>query len=214
MIIGSVLGVSISWCSIIFSERRDIILINKLYISKALICFSLVMVCFSAHVKAETESVTVNAGTRILAKTTSGIDTRSKKAGDLFELRLETNLMSGSDVAVPAGSTLYGKVLKSQRGGIGARKAELELTLTGVQINGQLYPIVTSVLAGEGASGGAGRKIVKAAAIGALADGNSGAETGAKVGAGVAILGGGKHAGVASGSLLEWNLMQPLIVNK
>jgi hypothetical protein len=57
--------------------------------------------------------------------------------------------------------------------------------------------------------GGAGRKVAKGAAVGALADGSKGAETGAKIGLGVAILAGGRHAGVAAGTLLEFRLAEP-----
>ena len=106
----------------------------------------------------------------------------------------------------PAGAEVYGKVLKSEKGGIGARKAVLGLTLTGIKINGQIKDIKTSVLTGEGESGGLGRKILKGAAVGALADGRSGADTGARVGAGIGILAGGRHAGLQSGSLIEFSL--------
>ena len=73
-----------------------------------------------------------------------------------------------------------------------------------------MRPIKTSVLKGEGQSGGIGRKIIKGAAVGALADGNTGADTGARVGASIGILGGGRHAGIQSGSVLEFVLTEPL----
>ena len=77
-------------------------------------------------------------------------------------------------------------------------------------IDGQLRTIKSSTLTGEGESGGLGRKILKGAAVGALADGSSGADTGARVGAGIGILGGGKHAGLKSGSLIEFTLAEAL----
>jgi hypothetical protein len=56
----------------------------------------------------------------------------------------------------------------------------------------------------------AGGKVLKGATIGGLASGSSGAEDGAKLGLAVAILGGGKHAGIQSGALLEFYLIAPL----
>ncbi len=56
----------------------------------------------------------------------------------------------------------------------------------------------------------AASKVLKGAAIGGLASGSSGAKDGAKIGLGVAILGGGKHAGISSGTLLEFHLAEAL----
>lgn len=153
---------------------------------------------------------TVAAGTSLLVRIAEEIGTHNKTEGQRFTAKLEGNLMAGSVVVAPAGTTVYGRVLKSEKGGIGARKAILELTLTGIMIDGQMRPIKTSTLVGEGKSGGLGRKIIKGAAVGALADGSSGADTGARVGAGIGILGGGKHAGLKSGSLIEFSLTQAL----
>ena len=151
----------------------------------------------------------VPAGTVLLVRTTEEIGTHNKTAGARFTAALEADLVAGDSVVAPAGSTVYGKVLKSEKGGIGPRKAILELTLTEIKINGRLYPIKSSVLTGRGESGGLGKKIVKGAAIGALADGSSGADTGAKVGAGIGILQGGKHAGINRGTLIEFSLLEP-----
>jgi hypothetical protein len=153
---------------------------------------------------------TVPAGTLLLVRTSEEIGTHNMKEGARFSAKLEAKLMAGKDEVAPQGATVYGRVLKSVKGGIGARKAELELVLTEVMIDGQLVPIKTTVLRGEGESGGLGKKIVKGAAVGGLADGSSGAKTGVRVGAGIGVLGGGKHAGLRSGSLIEFTLTDPL----
>ncbi|WP_455211614.1 hypothetical protein [Kaarinaea lacus] len=150
----------------------------------------------------------VPAGTVLMVRTAEEIGTRNKSAGDRFTTTLEGKLMAGDSEIAPSGATVHGRVIKSQRGGIGARKPILELTLTEIMIDGQLKPIKTNNLTGEGPTGGAGRKIAKGAAVGALADGSSGAETGAKIGAGIAILAGGKHAGLQNGTLLEFSLAE------
>ena len=152
----------------------------------------------------------VAAGTTLLVRTAEDITTQNKSAGQRFTANLEGNLMAGEVMIAPSGTTVYGKVVNAQKGGIGARKPILELTLTDIMIDGQLKPLVTSILTGEGPKGGAVKKIAKGAAVGALVDGSKGAETGAKVGAGIAVLGGGKHAGLKTGSLIEFTLQQDL----
>ncbi len=149
----------------------------------------------------------VAPGVRIMVRTSGDISTKSKRTGDTFSAVLEANLMSGDTKIAPAGAKVYGQVINSKKGGIGARKAILELTLTSIQIDGKMYPMKTSVLAGEGASGGLGKKIIKGAAIGALADGHDGAEDGAKIGVGIGILAGGRHAGISPNSLIEFTLV-------
>ena len=152
----------------------------------------------------------VPAGTQLLVRLSEEVGTHNMSAGDRFSAKLESKLMSGSVVVAPAGSTVYGEVVRSSKGGIGSRKAALELTLTQIKIDGELKPISTSVFRGEGEKGGLGRKLLKGAAVGALADGSDGAETGARIGAGVGILAGGKHAGIRSGTLLGFVLESPL----
>lgn len=163
-----------------------------------------------AQKKAAKGPKVVASGTRLLVRTTEEIGTHNKKEGARFTAKLEAKLMAGDVQVAPAGATVYGRVLKSAKGGIGARKAVLELTLTEIKIDGQLRPIKTTTLTGEGESGGLGRKILKGAAVGALADGSSGADAGARVGAGIGILSGGRHAGLQTGSIIEFTLLDSL----
>ena len=161
----------------------------------------------SAPVVSEPNRKSIPSGTVLLVKISEDITTQNKKSGAKFAAVLQNKLIvSGVEVA-PAGATVYGQVLKSQKGGIGSRRALLEITLTQILVDGALKEIKTSVLTGEGEKGGLG---LKGAAIGALADGNSGAEDGAKIGAGIGILAGGKHAGLAQGEVIEFILTEAL----
>jgi hypothetical protein len=153
-----------------------------------------------------TGSKKIPAGTKLMVKIAEEIGTHNTKKGQIFTATLESKLMSGSVEVAPAGAKVYGIVLTSEKSGIGARKSVLELTLNKISIKGKTHEIKTSTLRGEGASGGLGRKIIKGAAIGALADGSSGADTGARVGAGVGLLSGGKHAGIKAGTIVEFSL--------
>jgi len=166
----------------------------------------------SPHV--QTGPVSLAAGTRLHVRIDEDVTTQNKNEGARFTARLESKLMAGNVEVAPVGAKIYGRVLRSERGGIGPRKAKLELTLTEIMINGEMKNIRTSTLKGEGESGGLGRKILKGAAIGALANGSDGTDTGVRVGAGIGILGGGKHAGLRNGSLIEFNLLEALVVKK
>ncbi len=164
----------------------------------------------AAAVPAATATSELPSGTRLLVKTLEAIDTRNNKAGSRFSATLEGKLMAGEQEIVPANSKVYGEVVTSSRGGIGGRKPVLELRLTEILIDGERVPVSTALLSGTGEGGGAGKKTLKGAAIGGLVDGSSGARDGAKIGLGVAILAGGNHAGIRTGSLLEFQLSAPL----
>lgn len=157
--------------------------------------------------EATSKKVEVPVGTPILVKVDEEVGTHNKTSGDRFKAVLEGNLSVDGNVVAPAGSVVYGKVVRASKGRI-AKSAELELTLTSVNINGDIISLNTSSIGGEGPSSGAGRKIVKGALIGGLADGSRGSKDGARIGAGVAILAGGKEAGVRAGTLLEFRLEQ------
>jgi len=159
---------------------------------------------------AQAKSAGLAVGTRLVVKTLESIDTRNNKAGSRFTAKLEGKLMSDGQEIVPAGSKVYGVVVTAIRGGIGSKKPVLELQLTDILINGELRSITTNLLSGTGEGGGAGSKVLKGAAIGGLASGSSGAEDGAKIGLAIAIIGGGRHAGISRGALLEFRLAEPL----
>jgi hypothetical protein len=149
-------------------------------------------------------------GTTLLVKTSEVITTKNKKAGSKFSAILQNKLLVGTVEVAPAGATVYGEVLKAAKGGIGKRRAVLEITLTQILIDGELKQIKTTVLTGEGPKGGLGRKIIKGAVVGALADGSRGAEDGAKIGVGIGVLAGGKHAGISQGEVIEFSLIEKL----
>lgn len=110
-------------------------------------------------------SKSVPVGTIIFVRTTHEIGTHNMSEGNKFTVKLEAKLMSGNVQVAPAGATVYGRVIKSEKGGIGSRKAILELTLTEIMVDGQLHKIKTNTLVGEGKSGGLARKIIKGAAV-------------------------------------------------
>ncbi|MEH6467147.1 MAG: hypothetical protein V7722_05910 [Porticoccus sp.] len=165
----------------------------------------------AAPAPAPTAKPTVEAGKALTIRLKETLTTGKQAAGYKFTGTLEGALVVDGITVAPAGSRVYGLVQQSKASGRVAGSAEMLLTLTDIQINGELKPIVTSALnavtsKSTGASS-AGR-LARGTAIGGLAGGKSGARTGAKVGAGLAILSGGNQVSIPSGSLLDFRLAQ------
>lgn len=156
-------------------------------------------------------NVTVPAGTSFLVRTTQAMSTSNVSTGHRFTARLEADLVADGVVVASRGSTVYGVVTQAKKSGRLAGKSSLAFTLTDIMINNQMRPVVTSEVSGESANtaGKSAGTTARGAAIGGLIDGSSGAKTGAKVGLGASLLTRGNSAGVASGTLLDFRLLQP-----
>ena len=156
-------------------------------------------------------AATVAAGTSLMIKLQNTLDTNKHGSGYRFSASLEGNLMAGSAIVAPAGATVYGVIEGSKKSGRLAGQSELKLTLTEINVNGQLKPIVTNRI--QAVSEKAGKNTVKrsarGAAIGGLIDGKDGAQKGAAVGLGASILAGGSKVVIPAGTLLEFRLQAP-----
>jgi hypothetical protein len=148
------------------------------------------------------------AGTRLVIRMMDTIDTKKHKAGHKFRGQLEGALVVDGVTVAARGSVLYGTIISAQQSGRAAGSSELAMEFTDIMINDQLFPIATAGLAAQ--TGNEAQKTVgrtaRAAAIGGLVDGSSGAKTGAKVGLGASILTGGSSINVPAGTLLETEL--------
>jgi len=154
---------------------------------------------------AQTTGMTVPAGTRLVIRMVDSIDSKRHKAGHKFRGQLEGALVVDGVTVAPRGTIIYGTVTASQGSGRAAGRSTLAMEFTDIMIDDQLYPIATEGLAAQ--TGGE-----RAAAIGGLIDGSSGARTGAKVGLGASILTGGESLNVPAGTLLETALRVPMDV--
>ena len=162
--------------------------------------------------KAEPVQLTVPAGTRMMVQTIDALDSSRQKAGHRFRAKLVGDMMIDGKVVAPDGSILYGILAQAKKSRRAVGKASLVLTFTDITINGQLVPIQTSAIQAvtDATTKKSASQVGRAAAIGGLADGSSGAKTGAKVGVGAAILTGGSQVKIPPNTLLEFNLAQPL----
>ena len=167
---------------------------------------------FAEEKKAEPKTVIVPVGTRIMVETLDALDSSRQKAGHRFRAKLAGDLMVEGKVVAPGGAILYGILAEAKKSRRAVGKASLVLTFTDITINGQLVPIQTSAIQAvtDATTKKSAGRVVRGAAIGGLADGSKGAKTGAKVGAGAAIVTGGSQVRIPPNTLLEFNLAAPL----
>ena len=160
-------------------------------------------------------AITVPAGTRLVVRMAETVDSNRHGAGHRFRGQLEGALVVDGVTVAPRGTMVYGTVTSSQQSGRAAGRSSMAMEFTDIMIDEQLFPLATEGLAAQTASEG-GRTVgrtARAAAIGGLIDGSSGARTGAKVGLGASILTSGSSINVTSGTLLETRLRTPLVLN-
>jgi hypothetical protein len=126
--------------------------------------------------------VRVDAGTRLRVRMVDGIDSRTAAVGDRFTASLETGLGLDGVPILPAGTKLYGQVAELRATGPAATRLKLELTQ--LMLQGQLFPIVTGP-----------HQLVQAE------------QPGPASAATIPV-----RPGVASGSVLEFRLLQPFAI--
>ena len=156
-------------------------------------------------------AVTLPAGTTLLVRMVDDISSKDK-AGASFSAKLEYDLAVNGVVAVPAGTTIYGKVQSSTQARRATGKSTLDIRLTQMVPAGSPVPIVTSGYqeAGEASIKKAARGAAAGAAIGAIVDGGDGAGKGAAIGATAGAMGRGQTVTIPPGTLLEFTLTQPV----
>lgn len=171
-------------------------------------------------------SITIPTDTVFRLKLSHGLSSRTAQKGDTFTARVISPVVVGDHVAVPVGSTVYGrmtavtKAARRQNGTIAVTFYKLGLPSGEVH---QIYGSLTSLENEKGDQQGAGREgEVKGksttkrdvifigggagtgAAIGAAAGGGKGAGIGAAIGAGVGVAGAllskGHEAEISSGT--------------
>lgn len=155
---------------------------------------------------------TVPAGTRLVIRMSDTVDSKKHGAGHKFRGQLEGALVIDGQTVAPKGTVLYGVVVSAQNSRRAVGSAELSIEFQDIMIDDQLFPIATEALGAV--SDNEAQKTVgrtaRAAAIGGLVDGSSGAKTGAKVGLGASIVTGGESMYVPAGTLLETALRAPI----
>lgn len=154
------------------------------------------------------------AGSRMVIKTNTAIDSRQHKTGHKFTTRLEADLVADNVVIAPRGATVYGVIAEAKKSGRIRGSSSLIITFTDIMLNNKMIPIQTSgvkAVTEDTAKSTVGRT-ARLAAVGGLANGSKGAKNAAKVGVGVSILSSGNSINIPAGTLLEFQLAMPLKV--
>jgi hypothetical protein len=133
---------------------------------------------------------TIPSGTKLNVRLESTIDTSVNKTGDAFKAVLDENVTVDGKIVIPRGSAVSGKLTKVVQSGRVEGKAELAMTLNGIEVHNTSYSIATTAFSAvaestkkkDAAKIGIGSGV--GAAIGAIAGGGKGAAIGAAVGGG------------------------------
>ncbi len=137
----------------------------------------------------------VPAGTSLVVRLGSTLDTKTAQAGQPFNGTLARSAVVGGEVAIPAGAGVSGTVVESKSPGKFKGEGVLSITLNSIDVGGVPKEIATSTFSqtvkGKGkrtavaVGGGTGA----GALIGGLAGGGKGALIGGLVGAGAGTAG-------------------------
>ena len=165
----------------------------------------------AAPAAAAPSAVSVPAGTTLLVRMVEGASSSDAK-GKRFTTTLETDLVAGGAIVAKAGTKVYGRVESAQGAGRYAGQSSLDLRLSELTVGGSLVPIITGPYAQAGAKsiGKTAKGAAGGAAIGAIA-GDAG--KGAAIGAVASGLKKGEAVKVAPGTMMEFQLQQPVNVS-
>jgi len=168
----------------------------------------------TAQSESAAATVTIPAGTRLVVRTVESVDSRSHSAGHRFRGQLESALAVDGQTVIPRGAIVHARIAQAQQSGRMVGSSSMTIEFTDIMLDDRLYAIATGELSSrtEGEAARTLGRTARAAAIGGLIDGSSGARTGAKVGAGASILTSGASINVPRGTIIETTLRTPLTV--
>jgi hypothetical protein len=166
------------------------------------------------------EAFMVEAGTLLIVRLAKDVSSETATTGDRFQGFLDKELSSSGRLVAPAGAKVYGVVSAAESASKMKGTASLSITLTDMQVGGQVLSIKTQPVTLKGGKGTGAKKLAGGAllgtAIGAIAGGGEGAAIGAAVGAGAggvaAAAGGVKPAVIAAQSPQAFTLAAPVQV--
>ncbi|MBV8115160.1 MAG: BON domain-containing protein [Silvibacterium sp.] len=148
--------------------------------------------------------VTIPAGTLVRVRLSETLDTSHLKSGTFFEATAANDVYQAGVLAIPRGAVLQGQVVEAKNAGELGGSAELQLELTGINLEGKAYPIATDVWSNKGPNkaGYTAANTIGGAALGAIIGGAIGGGGGAAVGAAVGGVGGLGISGATNGPRL------------
>ena len=168
------------------------------------------------------QRVTIPEGTTLQIRTVEGLSSERSQPNDVFHGTVNSEVMVGDTVAIPAGADVEGRVVEAKNAGHYTGQSSLTLQLTRISYNGQSYNIVTDQWSKQGAARGKNTagKVAGGAAVGAILGGifgggkgaAIGATAGAGAGAGANTITRGQQVELRPESLLSFRLQNPISV--
>jgi hypothetical protein len=133
------------------------------------------------------ETLTIPAGTSIVASLVTPLTTETAKAGDSFTATTQEAILVDGKIAVPVGAQIHGVLRDVQASGRVKGRAAMTLAFQQLVAGGEAHPISAEplVLQAESEKKGDITKIALGAGAGALIGGITGGKKGAAIGAGV-----------------------------
>jgi hypothetical protein len=158
-------------------------------------------------------ALTIPAGTVLTVRMIDPVSSKDKQ-GKKFAAALESDVAVNGTVVLPAGTKVHGKVVSAQQARRYTGQSSINLQLTDVTVGSTAVPIVTGGYTDAGARSGGkvARGAAAGAAIGAIADEDAG--KGAAIGAAASGIRKGEAVAVNPGTLLDFNLQQPVTIKK
>ena len=156
----------------------------------------------------------VPPGTQMTIRLSQTLKTGSTPRGYKFSAVLEGSLVARGVTVLPAGTPVYGTVTQSKKSGRLFGEAEMALVVNQVNIKGRMFPIATNTVssAGNGTGLNSLAKVATTSIIGGIANGSDGAEVGAGVGLGLALLTKGDQITLPAGTLIDFQIIYPFNV--
>lgn len=156
--------------------------------------------------------VTLAVGTGLMVRLNETLQTDKNQTGDSFLTILETDLAVNGVIVAQRGTRVYGKITEARKGQRLAGKAKIAIELSNLEIDRQLYPIVTSGYETSGDRQGTLLKTGTGLLIGGAIDGEDGAKIGTSIGVGASVLTDGNQIQIQKNSLLEFTLQEAATV--
>jgi hypothetical protein len=179
---------------------------------------------FSASDSQSDSDMILPAGTPIIVRTFTDIDTDRNRVGDVFEASLDQPLVWGNKTVAPKGSTVKGRIAYAKESGKLSGQSQMLLELTDLTVNGKNYMLRTNDYKEIGSNRAnrtaatVGGTAALGAIIGAIAGGGTGAAvgaaSGAAVGTGVQVMTRGQVLRIPAETILEFRLQSPLTINE
>jgi hypothetical protein len=176
-----------------------------------------------APARAAAGTVTIPQGTPVTIELRNEIGTKHSRVGDTFTAVVAQGVTANGRTAIPAGSTVNGRVIMSEQPGKASGRGRLQLQFTTVSFNGRSYNLGSRSAVFESKSGT--EKDVAIIGGGAAAGGVAGAILGKDAGSAAkgAVIGGaagtvaslltrGPQLTLESGTNIRFTLDQPVTV--